>query len=427
MGCACLVATMARLPLAWDGSGYALAILSSGKAVMIFGRVSNALIQLPIVISMAAGSRELALTVFSFVYAFIPFAILVVLYRLLRSRGLERLFIWPALHICTISIWGQAFFVSESLIAQQLCWIVLFLLLDTSRHIAQALAGFLVIYFLHPVSSLLLIFIALMCIREYPRIAESKRRFFGSFVVALSLAASRFFWVSAPYERESIAPSVFFTHFASSFSGGAGYAVILGMLIVILIAFLRRNAHQHYSIRTGIGLCLLTILCISFYWAHNPELWFPSFRINRFTPFLVLPLYGLFYREYRFSGAKFVPPHKTYHWIYLLLASVFATILIAQSLSWSQLSKNLTAHLASTSECCTPVSRLDWAKGTAIHFWGGSYLSLLIQDTNRPSKFLDTNDCHLDFNQNPLRFGDGPKLLRSMNLVDLSAVGRCDM
>jgi hypothetical protein len=154
-----LWAAIASGPLVWDGSFYLFSILDSQDFFCPHDRMSNVIIQFPVLIASHYFTENLAVLrfIFSLQYALIPFLSLLISWIVVRRT--PRLFIWPALGICIATIPGQFIFVSEIVIALQLAWPVLLILIVPPQGNASWIAALLLsltIFFLHPVAVFIL-------------------------------------------------------------------------------------------------------------------------------------------------------------------------------------------------------------------------------------------------------------------------------
>lgn len=420
VACALGISAAVTLPLAWDGSGILFHILDLQMAVVVLNR-SSMFLPHWIVLQASRLTDNLSLLAigFSTVYALFTFIALAFCWGLVRKSSQARpLFMWAALGIGIVSLPAQASIMAQAVIAVQLFWVLVFVLLVPFKAWSASILILvaLFIFFLHPIAILIFVAVTLCALVLGWRIPARRRALWltaVAFALVTGIATLRFLVLISPYESEGIGAQTFLLHFNSSVRGFPliGFAsVLLGGILI----FIQPRLSQVYP-RLTRSVPVVALACVAMagvvllFWASSPIRWARALDYRTWLFFLTLPfvMFALAEACNPFSQKSHdaVSQAQTSSWsfrrrIIQITAVIFFLVLATQSYLWQSLSNQLRLAITNSQSPCLPFQSLDWAHGTALDDWSITAYSIILQNRAPAHLVLRVPDCaHADFSQ----------------------------
>ncbi len=392
-----LVAAAVGLPLFQDGSSYVYEILLTGSAVR-HHRAIVLFVQAPMKIARHAlhalqadpyTTQAVVRTVFSFTYAAIPFVVLGVSWLVVRRRR-EDLFIWPALVILLVNLVNFSW-VSELLIAMQLCWPLLLATLLMPDTIAQRLLAAAIVptvWLLHPFAAPLLIAMAASA-------ALAGRRTRRSVVVFLIAAISKAGVALASltkYETEQLAPDDLRTYlFVTPWENAVVLAIALAIGVLCIVA--KRGDPERRASRASAALAVLAGALLIAEYVGRRDVFLLKTGLSVFAAMVLMVLAA--------ADATSTPsptaPRERFR-LTVVLAAVFAAVIVTKSILWHRATIALADTLASARAACieTDDDAVAWVhqrRFTILDNWSLPSLALVVQDAPPRTLLLEPGDC----------------------------------
>lgn len=410
------VAAALGLVLAWDGSWLAFNALDRGQPAVFFARWIGIPLQLPVVVARRLTENVGLLTVVYGLSIFaVPLIALAASWWLVRARE-PRLFAWAALGIGLIALAGQAFAVSEGVMAVQLTWPPFLAVLAGSlseRRVVVAMLG-IALAVTAPTAVPLLFGLAAATALVHLVDRSRPRRDAWWIVVFVGLAVAAA--VRSVISDDIAAHSVELTLDVLIFRFGAGLlglplaaalaTYIAGALLVFgsesrrrgRIAVARRLDRLAVCAALAAGGLLLA-------WATDPHAWTNAFNYRSWLPFLSVPLFGLAFLDAHLlrSEGRRLPGDGTgddgsaRRWLALSEAASMFLVLAAIGWSWHGLSQRLGEAITAAPAGCIERSNVAWIKGTALDHWSLTAESVLLGG-RRPLHII-LSSCAADFSK----------------------------
>jgi hypothetical protein len=414
IGVAGAVAAGLGLAFAWDGSWLAFNALDHGRPYILFDRWIGEPIQLPLEIARRLTSD---IGLLSFVYGLAYFAVPVVClaaaWFLVRRRE-PRLFVWAALGIGLISLPGQAFVVSEGIMAVQLTWPLFLAVLARSlsdhRLIVAALGIALVCTAPTAIPLLLGLAAATAIVQRLDRTGSSRARWWIVVFLGLAAAATVRSVVSNDIGGHAVESSidVLALRLQIAVLGRPLVSILLvylaGALLVSASAARRRG-------RSGGRLDLAAVLCavgagtILVWWSLDPHAWANAFNYRTWLPFVSVPVLGLAFLDARLLqagrdgafAASSLDGGPARQWLAISQAVATLLVLATIGLSWHDLSGRLEATVAARPSGCVARASIGWISRTALDHWSLTAETMLL--SGRQPRHIVLPSCAVDFSK----------------------------
>lgn len=401
-----VAAAWSRLPLSWDGSYFLVDLLDHGRPVMLHGRPGMLLLQLPASLAghLTTNMAIIALA-FSVPYVAVPLLSLWLSWRAVRSVA-PGLLVWAALAIGFVTLPGQAFFVSESLMVAQLMWPLLLSVLVGHRWpwpVTLLLVALMVA--LHPMAAPALGVVALggwLAQRGNEGLRTKTR---GVIALAAGAAVLRQVLTFAGVDAET--PKLHdYTHQWTWAVNGAPM-VVVGAATLSVVLWLHASRARTVS-RPSPVLPFLSLfaLCVAagagFAWGASARAWRSALDYRSFVVAFALPLAVAALVDARRIASPRVPAALgedvrkddldvagTSAWAVWVvsnwrvaaggIAAVgFSVTLLAQSAGWVGLQRFARDKAAEHAPGCV-VRHFGEKDGTAMRHWANPSLMLIVQ------------------------------------------------
>jgi len=409
------VAAGLGLALAWDGAWLAFNALDHGRPYILFHRWIGLPIQLPLEIARRLTSD---IGLLSFVYGLAYFAVPVVCLAaawLLVHRREPRLFVWATLGIGLISLPGQAFVVSEALMAVQLTWPLFLAILAGSlsdhRFIVGALGIALVLTAPTAIPLLLGLAAATAIVQRLDRTASSRDRWWIAVFLGLAAAATVRSVVSNDIGAHAVETSmdVLVLRLQLAVLGRPLASILLvylaGALLVAGSEARRRGRPGGRQLDLGAVICAVGAGAILVSWSLDPHAWSNAINYRTWLPFLSVPVLGLAFLDARLLQAGRDRPYAANspeggparQWLAISQAVATFLVLATIGLSWHGLSGRLDAAAAAQPSGCVARTSLGWISKTALDHWSLTAEALLLSG-RRPTHVVEPS-CAVDFSK----------------------------
>ncbi len=394
-----VAATFARLPLAWDGSYFLVDLLDHGRPVILHGRSAMVVFQVPAAIAGHLTSNVAVLTfLFSLPYVLVPLVALWLSWRVVRERA-PGLIVWAGLAIGVVTLPGQAFFVSESLMVAQLAWPLLLGVLVGYRWNRAALLALVVfLVLLHPMAAPALGVVALVAVvqarRDSGRRVELRRAgwvFGGAALVRQAMT-------SAGLDAETPKLGDYTHQWTWAVNGMPTVVVgsIIAAVLVVVGSCWRASRPSPLTRKAGavaFGLLVVAFMAATL-WGARTHLWRSALDYRSFVVLFGLPLAVAAVldapRARRGQSAKpagagvdvpaaVVAGEDGLRRAALVVAGLtFSCTLGLQSLGWAGLMDYARHEVAAHPPGCV-VRHFAEKDGTAMRHWANPSLVLLVQ------------------------------------------------
>jgi len=375
-----VVAAWARTALAWDGSYFLFSLLHRQEPFLLHARVSTAVLQWPVVgASRLTDDLGVLASLFTLLFALVPALALALCWVVVRDRRPD-LFVWGAIGIGLVTLPGQVFFVSESLMAAQLSWPVVLWVLggNPRRHLPLVAMLVLLIVFLHPVSTGFLVGAAVLLAGLAVLERGDRAWRAGAAAVLLLAAGLRLVLLGGSrYEGEAFAPMWFAIWFVRAVRGLPLLALVAALGLGVAVVLLRRRKWPTLLLVAGGALgaagCALLVWALEGRWddALDYRVWGALLTV----PFMVLAAVDSRIRP-KAGGA----PAAATQGLPVLCALVFTLVVTVQSLQWRDQLAAFAAEVAALPVPCAEHVSLASVPGTPLRHWGVRALSVLVQD-----------------------------------------------
>ncbi len=398
-------------PLAWDGAYYLFRVLDDRAPFVVFGRAPIAPLHWPpIVASSFTDNLAIPRFAFSAAYALVPLAALGLCWRLAK-REHAPLLVWPTIGICLVCLPGQFFFVSEAIIATQLCWpVFLALMLPTSirARLLAALLGLAALW-LHPISAALFATVSVALLARGLLHTDRRRWLLASGIVAGCGSLGRLLVPLSPYEAQQASEALRDLSDAGWAIAPPALAVLIVLVVAGLIAEPRlARTEQRHQVLVWTGLTLAGALLVV--WASIPTLWVEAVRFRTVIPLLTLPLLGfaaldLGRAERRPDQGWGESTARNRARAVTVSALVFALALVAQAVGWRGMTLALEREIARAPGACMDASTSVAGRGPAARVLALTPHSILLQ--SRSPNTVHLQDARCDSGQDPERGAGG--------------------
>lgn len=387
-----------RLALSWDGSYFLVDLLDQGRPVMLHRRPTMVLFQVPAWLgSLVTSNTRVIGLLFTLPYVLVPLVALWLSWLVVRGTR-PALIVWPAIGIGLITLPGQAFFVSESVIAAQFVWPLVLALITGYRWNRWAFGALVALLFLlHPMTSLVFgTAAAVGFVVGWRRPADrtwARRQAW----VLLAMAVARQVVTSAGVDSEVPKRADIVAQWGRAVNGVPLAVVILASIgsAALLIGWRRRDhvvgaRPVHAALVSWTGMLLLVGaggLMIG--WGSSTRAWWQALDYRSFVLVFALPLVlwalldGVLPRGPAEPAAPssgrsrgLVPP--TAALVVGFSGVVFSAVLIGQSVGWRQLVTRLDHAVSRAPQACVLEATLP-ERHTALRHWATPAMALLEQ------------------------------------------------
>ena len=359
----CLAAWF-RLPLSWDGSAYLFDILNAGKLENRRSfRQSQMLFELPVYWLRASGASVNALSLtYSLTYALIPVGALAFSWWVLPAHR-KNLIVWPVLALGLGTVWGQIYFIAESILTPILAWPIVLSVIAGQRKLWAA-GGLIFLFFLSPASAFVFLFLAfVLCFDSVKRLPAgsdqglSTRKFsliFAALLVAFAILRLKL--LEPGYESDQVTLQSYVRSFWLSVYGLPLIGIGLSFAISFLLVRPAQNA-KSALVNTMLfyGLAILTLgNCL--WWILDRADWLSPVRFRFFAVAVHLCFYIFAWATGSVAGAHAAEVKsselKGLRLSLMLAALVFTLVIVAQCAAASHdITKLKTIFAAQKSSC----------------------------------------------------------------------------
>jgi len=390
-----LIAGVAGLPLAWDGSYFLFVVLNDQAPLLIAHRFIETLLTSPVLFA-SGRTEDLAVlrAIFGVSYTAIPLVALFCSWLVVRRR--PELFVWPVLGIAVALLPGRALFIAESLIAAQLAWpLLLAAVVPVSGGVLLlCLALGAIVAVSHPVAAIPLVIVALVgaAIRRRSRRSSASwaAAFLGLAALNLAILGSRL----NAFERESLELSV---AVGSLIRGALGPQLAAMLLTALAAVLVLRGAHAQQradQVRaealalTSIALAAAALLV----WAAVPQFWKGEIDFRSWALPITLPLFALAILDACSVRGR---PLQTLVDGRMRIARAAAVamflVMLVQSVVWVQLTSRVSLAVEGAHGCIDAAS-IEGFPDSPLGHWSITPLSMLLQARDVRS-FVGTADA----------------------------------
>ena len=380
-----LIAAATQLPLDWDGSYIALNVLWAQEPFMPHGRWVNLPLQaLALVASRWISDTDTLAVIFGAAYSLIPAAALAASWWVVRDRE-PRMLVWPALGIGLLALPGQAFFVSEAMLAVQLVWpLVLAVALDVvhrHRFLLGCLA--LALAFAHPVAVGLLGMILIMwVVTPSMRWPIRRRLAVGALALVVVIALGlRYFAGANSYESEQVSLA---TLSSQAQTLDTARLAAIGLVYFAAITLLL-GAAVHGRERRALELVALIPLApaagLMMLWAVDPHGWVQALEYRGLVLFVTAGLYGAAYLDAHSPLAANArrPIETPARGVAVVgAAATWLLVVSVQGLSWHATLDDFYGYLERSPTACVPAANIGGIERSPLNHWSVTPLSLML-------------------------------------------------
>lgn len=367
------IATVARLPFAWDGAWFFVYVMDSGAPILLNRRAIHAILQAPTLVSrLFVDDIAVPALLFSAAYALVPLVGVLAAWRVVRHDR-PALILWPMLGVALAALPGQAFFASDSGMVAHLAWPLVLAAatgrIDRHRRLLVGLT--LAIAVGHPYAGPTLALVGLVAwIARAQGIGRDGRRAGLAFVLAGAVIAFMALVLRTPYELEASSLDRLASQFRGGLAGPAAIAPIVAWLIGAG-AFLAVPTR----VRTATLIALLGLAALMLVpWSLDDEGWSQALRYRAWFVFLTLPLYAM----------AVVDAQRGSRWTDRRVGSVgvpviMALVLAGQSVTWLGLQARLADSIADAPPGCVTAAQVAWLGATPLDHWSVTSLGLILE------------------------------------------------
>jgi len=309
------------------------------------------------------------------------------------------LVVWPAIGIGLITLPGQAFFVSESVIVAQFVWPLVLALITGYRWNRWAFTVMLALLFLlHPMTSLVLATAAVVALVVGRRRPDDRSWAWRQAAVLFAVAVVRQAITSAGIDSEVPRQADIVAQWGHAVNGTPLTVVIITVIGsgALLVGWLLRDhrigSRTAYSATIAwVGVALLVVAgALMLRWASNTRLWWQALDYRSFVLVFALPAVlwamvdGLVPRPAPGapgSGAAHGArrsAHPSALLVVGLMGVVFSAVLGAQSLGWHRLMAKVDSAVRAAPQACVLESSIP-EHHSALDHWATPALALLGQ------------------------------------------------
>jgi hypothetical protein len=387
-------------PLIWDGA-YQFAITVIQRWPYYYNdRFHSFIVWLPVVWAERVTRNH---NVLEFIYG-LPFCMAPVV-GLLVSWWVVReyapgLIIWAIFGVAAAALPGQIFIINDSIFQQHLFWPVFLGAMVPLTWPKRIVLGVLVAFqFSHQIGIVLLAGAAVAAAVAAMRDREMRNELLIRFALLMALAGAAIWkahhWPDSYAERE-------FTWLAlwQRWAMGVAGCPIAGLCFMWLAAavlfvdahFVRFDPPRTKRRFTAVVLaCAAAAGVIWVYWACHPHLWWKALDYRRWLVPLTMPFFTMAF----FEGVLRADQHgrepaalsKVRGWLGLLLAVIFAAVLLIQSHEFTAMGDRLMADVEKYPGAVVPYDDAPWMTETCFDHWGSSAY-VMVRQGMRPTKWL---------------------------------------
>ncbi|HTY56470.1 MAG TPA: hypothetical protein VMB26_14780 [Candidatus Binataceae bacterium] len=397
-----IVASVAGVPLTWDGAFYFFYTLDTGRPYIIHGRTINLLLELPLLAASRFTENLAPLRViFSLSYGSLPIAGLAVSWLICRDKR-PSLFIWPALSGCVAMLPGQAAFSSEAIMTAWLLWpVFLAALIGVRRTYLPFLAALAIAAFVaHPISAAFFGFSAVVAAIASLILPDlGRERMMGALVLAL-IAVARLLVPLSEYESARLSSAMLLESYQIAVAGLPATALVFSLvaaacLLLAISGWLgpAKSSMVNYAASAlilGAGVLLVG-------WAMDGRRWAWALAYRFWTSPISLTFMAAAAAEvllFRSRPAEEEPIRQHGRIPALLvIGAIFLAVLSIQSFVWAKLTDRLERTVQQSPSGCIPRLELFWTRRTPLDHWGTGSYAIDIQGRKPKTLVLDRNDC----------------------------------
>jgi hypothetical protein len=405
------IAGILGLALAWDGAWYLFNILDRGKPLTLFARWVNVPLDVPVVIArVLTHDTGLASLVFGLAYFAVPVVALAASWWVVRKRA-PRLFVWAALGIGLVCLPGQAFSVSETMMAIQLAWPILLAVLAGSirenRVLVAGLAIAVALSVFVGIALLLGIAVAAVIVGRFRPGERIDQRFVLAMLGLAAVAAARsVISLDIAAHASEAATSVLLARLRSSVLGLPLILLIFtwgtGVLLVgATVGRLRKRPILAIRLdRLAIVSAVLAAVAILL-WAVDERNWSRALDYRAWLQFVSVPVFGLALLDSLLAGSggpeEPADGRREREWIALAQAAATLVVLATLAITWHGLTNRLDQALAIEPSGCVASGSLTWTRTTALNHWSLTVQALMVE--GRQPRHIVLPSCAVDFSK----------------------------
>jgi hypothetical protein len=410
------VAAGLGLVLAWDGSWLAFNALDRGRPAVFFARWIEIPLQVPVVVARRL-TEDVGLlsVVYGLSFFAVPVIALAASWWLVRARE-PRLFAWAALGVGLIALAGQAFAVSEGMMAVQVTWPLFLAVLAGSlseRRVVVATLG-IALAVTAPTAVPLLLGLAAATAIVQLLDPDRPRRDAWWILVFLALAAAA--GVRSVVSDDIAAHAVELTldvivfRFRAGLLGlplAAALTTYLAGALLVAGSVARRGGRADVARRLDRLAVVAAVVAgaILVVWALDTHAWATAFNYRTWLPFLSVPLFGLAFLDAhllrretgQLPADTLRDDDSARRWLALSQAASMFLVLTLIGLSWRDLTQRLDGAIAVQPAGCIEQSKVGWIRGTALDHWSLTAESVLLG--GRQPLHIILPSCAVDFSK----------------------------
>ncbi len=386
-------ATYGSAALTWDGASLLFGFLDTQSVSLPHHRFSVALFQVPALwASKVTSNVRVVELVYCALYTSVPCVSAWASWLAVRATR-PRLVVFPLTWLCCGAVAGQLFFVTEALLAVNLAWPLLLVVVTgfSVGRLTWSALGVLLLFGLHPVSGPLLVLVAVSAVVCATAEQARRRELHAAASVLGALGAARIVMAFRDvYERSQADVQLADVWQSLHLPRAAVMAVTALPALVLTMQLAQRKAR---TLTFGLLLvALVVVLTALLPWAANVQAWRDELNFRFIAPLAALPFFVaalIALRVGRPSAALGLDDQL----VCLGGALVFVGVLSVQTRLWFGLRQRLESTLASSESRCVSMNDTPEAALTALRWWTTPSYALLIQGRAPRSLLLAGDDC----------------------------------
>lgn len=405
--CAALIgAGCCGAALSWDGSGYLFVILDSQAPFVPYGRLVNIILHQPVlIVSDLTQNLTVLRAVFGLTYAMIPIGCLILCWWIVRRRA-PWLYVWVCFYFALGVLPGQFAFVYEGVYVSQLAWPVFLAGLVGAPSVLAGVIVFIAVAstFTHPAFSVMLMSFAAVAIVVAKGVRSlgglTKERWFLLCVLVAGLALFRLPRELDPLHASYLTVPVLVSDFQRSVMGlplaelicAIGAATLLFVASASRLALFGGRARAIYGAEGALIGAAGVFMVV---WGWDAYSWTAASGYRFFAPVMSMFSMALASLEWRMKGERQRQwreadlGHRKH--ASSMMASVFAIVLVGQTLGWVRLTKDLRDEMAETDWGCVSADGFTWLTGDPLV--SSAVYSILVQSRSPRSVVLGDDGC----------------------------------
>jgi hypothetical protein len=389
-------------PLIWDGA-YQFALTVIQRWPYHYGtRFHSFVVWLPVVwAERVTGNQHVLEFIYGLPFCMAPAAGLLISWWVVREQA-PGLIIWAIFGVAAAALPGQIFIINDSIFQQHLFWPVFLGVFVPLNWPKRIVLGILVVFqFSHQIGIVLLagaaVSAAVAAVRDPQMRKEMLVRF--ALLAALVIAA---IWKTAHWPDSYAAREFGLAPLMQRFYDGVAGLPLLGLVFTWLAGAVM-FAQSHFArfdpprVQRRISAIVLGSAAaagiIWIIWACHPLLWWKALDYRRWLVPLTLPFFTMAF----FEGVLRADRHdrepaalsKVRGWLGLLLAVIFAAVLLIQNHEFLSMGDRLMADVEKYPGPVVPYEAAPWMPHTCFDHWG-STAYVLVREGGMPTKwFID--------------------------------------